>query len=212
MLINKMGYDHLKFGTNCQDFGLEIPEHKYKVVCDGCSEGLHTEVGAKTFCHLMNDGCDVPEAFDKLVNMFGSSIESMKNFLCFTIVSVYENDVNFILSHCGDGFVILEDMDGNISFEELTDGEYPKYYIYNFIESKYLKHYAEGVELTTKLYKKEQYKNVGIASDGLRYLFKADTDLQEEFVECLKSGKAAKVKRFVNRNQNIFKDDLTIIF
>ena len=48
MLVNKIGYDHLSIGMNCQDYGFELPDYKVKVVADGCSEGLHSEVGAKT--------------------------------------------------------------------------------------------------------------------------------------------------------------------
>ena len=45
MFVNKMGAQHLDYGKNCQDYGLE--KDCLKVVCDGCSEGAHSEVGAK---------------------------------------------------------------------------------------------------------------------------------------------------------------------
>lgn len=210
MFINKIGYDHLQYGMNCQDYGLELDD--FKLVCDGCSEGLHTEVGAKLFCYMMKYNINISEAFYKLAVMFGNTVDDMKNYLCFTTVYAYESIFSFILKYCGDGYVILEDIDGNITFEELTDGEYPKYYIYNYIDKKHLKHYAEGVSFTEKHYSKDKYKKIGVASDGLRYLFKLDAELQNEFIECLKTGKSAKVKRFINRNQNVFKDDLTIVF
>ena len=44
MLVNKIGYDHLSIGMNCQDYGFELPDYKVKVVADGCSEGLHSGV------------------------------------------------------------------------------------------------------------------------------------------------------------------------
>ena len=161
MLVNKIGYDHLSIGMNCQDYGFELPDYKVKVVADGCSEGLHSEVGAKTFCHLLSKGYDIEQAFSSLVAVYGQTIEDMKNFLCFTYLSVTESNEYFIASNCGDGFLILEDNDGNISFVELTDGEYPKYYIYNYIDKKYLSHYADGVSVENKLFSKEEYKNVG---------------------------------------------------
>lgn len=51
MVINKIGQQHIDYGTNCQDYGIEFDG--MKVVCDGCSEGKHSEVGAKAFCHLL---------------------------------------------------------------------------------------------------------------------------------------------------------------
>lgn len=40
MLVNKIGYDHLSIGMNCQDYGFELPDYKVKVVADGCSEAM----------------------------------------------------------------------------------------------------------------------------------------------------------------------------
>lgn len=37
MVINKIGQQHIDYGTNCQDYGIEFDG--MKVVCDGCSEG-----------------------------------------------------------------------------------------------------------------------------------------------------------------------------
>ena len=79
MLVNKIGYDHLSIGMNCQDYGFELPDYKVKVVADGCSEGLHSEVGAKTFCHLLSKGYDIEQAFSSLVAVYGQTIEDMKN-------------------------------------------------------------------------------------------------------------------------------------
>lgn len=216
MFINKIGAQHLEIGQNCQDYGLE--KSNVKLVCDGCSEGKHSEVGAKSFCHLADSytnytDTNIRDMFSVLLSLFGQTVSSIKDFLCFTILSVYEDESGFILSYCGDGYVILEDMDGNISFEELNDGEYPKYYAYNYCDPEKLAYYKEGVPMEWKVYPKSQYKNVGVASDGLRFLLKSDNEkLKSEFVDLLKKGKDVAIKRFINRNQKIFKDDITIVF
>ena len=190
MFINKIGTQHLDIGKNCQDYGLE--KEGLKLVCDGCSGGEHTEVGAKSYCHLAELGFSIHEIFKKLVDMYGQSSSSIKNFLCFTILSVTENNDYFRVSYCGDGYIILED---------------------KYCNSKALKYYKYGVEISEKEYSKKEYKNVGIASDGLRFIAKSDNeDLKKEFIELLKTGKAVKIKRFINRNQKIFKDDITIVF
>lgn len=210
MYINKIGAQHLETGMNCQDYGFE--NGRMKVVCDGCSEGNHTEVGAKAYCYLASLGYGIHQIFKKLIDMFGQSTSSIKNFLCFTILSEVETETEFKISYCGDGYIILQDITGRITFEELTDGEYPKYFSYNYCDPDSLKYYKEGVEMNEKIYKKSEYLNVGIASDGLRFIVNADEGLKNEFIDLLNGENTVKIKRFINRNQKIFKDDITIVF
>ena len=211
MFINKMGYEHKESGVNCQDYGYE--NFIDSCICDGCSEGKHSEVGAKLYCFLRNNFLrDDRQLFYFLCGLFGTGIEALKDYLSFTILHLTRYAEKFHVDYCGDGYIILQDKDGNITFEELTDGEYPKYYIYNFIDSKYLKHYKDGVDFERREYGKENYQKVGIASDGLRFILQAEETLKNEFIECLKSGKETKIKLFINRNHKIFKDDITIVF
>lgn len=212
MFINKIGYEHKENGTNCQDYGF-VDNEGNRIVCDGCSEGKHSEVGAKLYCYLAgNCRMTAEKAFLKLVNFFGNSAECLKDYLSFTVLELLGTPNEFVVRYCGDGYIILQDNDGNITFEELTDGEYPKYFIYNYIDEKYLRHYKDGVSFSTKEYSTKQYRKIGIASDGLRFILQADESLKNEFIECLKSGKEMKLKLFINRNQKIFKDDITIVF
>lgn len=155
---------------------------------------------------------DVYEAFMRMIYLIGEEPQFKRDFLSFTILRLSDAKDKWIIDYCGDGYIILQDKDGNITFEELTDGEYPKYYIYNYISPEYLSHYKDGANFEQRGYRKEQYQKVGIASDGLRFILQADEDLKNEFVECLKSGKETKVKLFINRNHKIFKDDVTIVF
>ncbi len=211
MFINKIGMEHLETGMNCQDYG--YPEVYCPIVCDGCSQGKHSEVGAKLYCYLVGN-CHMTreKAFIKMLNLFGNSPKILKDYLSFTILELMTTADDFIIHYCGDGYIILEDNEGNIEFEELSDGEFPKYYIYNYIDREYLSHYKDGVSFSQKAYPTSKYKKVGIASDGLRYILQADEELREEFINCLKSGKELKTKLFINRNHKIFKDDVTIVF
>lgn len=226
MFINKIGYNHLEFGTNCQDAGI-YKESKdgfgdFALICDGCSEGLHSEVGAKTFVHLVEKSLNETEnnlfQFDqnlqKMIDLFGNDSKTVRNYLCFTTVLLKKQHDIFQVGHCGDGFVILQDDNGDISFEELSDGEFPKYLAYNFIDKSYLSNYNDGVEFTWKQYD-IGYKKVGIASDGLRYIVNCedkDLKLRDEFIEILKSGSEVKMKRFINKHKTLFKDDITLYF
>lgn len=211
MFINKIGMEHLEIGMNCQDYGFVGERSSY--VCDGCSEGKHSEVGAKLFCHLKQRlDYDVNDIFSMMIDVIGKEPKHLRDFLSFTILRLVECADCFTVSYCGDGYIILQDHDGNLTFEELSDGEYPKYYIYNYIDPQYLKHYKDGVFFSQKTFSKEEYAKVGIASDGLRYILQADEELKQEFINCLKSGKELKTKLFINRNHKIFKDDVTIVF
>lgn len=217
MVINKIGQQHIDYGTNCQDYGVEADG--VKVVCDGCSEGKHSEVGAKTFCHLfVNDSRIVHDwsvytmaaAFGEMLGIYGQSATSIRDFLCFTILMVTESESDFTVTYCGDGFIVKERLDGSIEFEELSDGEYPKYFAYNFVDKDSLKHYKDGVVFTERTFSKMEYKNIGVASDGIRFAM-SDPDILREFMEALQSGKESKVKRFINKNQRVFQDDTTIV-
>lgn len=217
MFINKIGMEHLESGMNCQDYGFS--DSINGIICDGCSEGKHSEVGAKLFCYFMDsvlgttDIYWVDEVFHRMVEfLYRDKIQALKDFMSFTILTVSSTYEGWRIDYCGDGYIILQDHDGNITFEELSDGEYPKYYIYNYIAPEYLKHYKDGVSFSQKTYSKEEYAKVGIASDGLRYILQADEELKQEFANCLKSGKELKTKLFINRNHKIFKDDVTIVF
>ena len=214
MVINKIGQQHIDYGTNCQDYGFE--KNGVKVVCDGCSEGEHSEVGAKAFCHLFQYGeyteeRSIDTIFEKLVEVFGQTSASIRDYLCFTILMVVESAEEFIVVYCGDGFIIEERNNGHIEIEELSDGEYPKYYAYNYVDKESLKYYKEGVQLQTKIFPKSEYKNIGVASDGIRFAI-AKEDTFEQLIGVLHGGKAAAVKRFINKNQTVFKDDTTIVF
>lgn len=208
MVISKIGQQHIDYGINCQDYGME--KNGVKVVCDGCSEGKHSEVGVKTFCHLIQNGVSTDDAFTKLIEIFGQTPGNIRDYLCFTILMVVETDDSFTVVYCGDGFIMEEFVDGRFIVEELTDGEYPKYYAYNYVDKDSLTHYKDGVGFQTRFFPKSEYKNIGIASDGVRYA-RTSEEIYTGFVDALLSGKEARVKRFINKNQAVFKDDITVV-
>ena len=208
MVINKIGWHHLAYGMNCQDAGWET--EGLKAVCDGCSEGKHSEVGAKGFCHLLETGLPPAEAFVKLTALFGQTPDSIRDYLCFTVLLVRETAEAFILTYCGDGYVLGETQDGRFLTQELEGGEYPPYYAYRYVDAALLSRYREGAAFRTRRFSKHRYKNIGIASDGIRYLQRKPA-IYEEFTHLLQCGKASAVKRLINREQKLCKDDITIV-
>jgi hypothetical protein len=207
MFINKVGHEHRETGLNCHDYG--FINDTVKCVVDGCSEGLHSEIGAKLFCHLFNQGYSIDEIFNKIFMVIDNTALNIRNYLCFTILFIEETEDSFIVNYCGDGFIIKQKHDNTIEFDKIDDGEYPKYYVYNFTDKKYLSHYKDGVEIQQSIFPKSEYKAIGIATDGLRYIF--DKEYEQEFINLLEKGKESAVKRLVNREYKHFKDDITII-
>lgn len=67
MNVLKMGFSHKEGSINCQD-ATGIYGDNFKVVCDGCSEGKHSEIGAKLFCKL-------------LVNRYANFVEKGKKYI-----------------------------------------------------------------------------------------------------------------------------------
>lgn len=208
MFVNKIGRAHMMDGRNCQDFGM-VSEGK-KLVCDGCSQGRHTEVGAKAFVHLVQRGYGILEAFERLLELFGQSAGDIRDFLCFTILMVEEDENGFRVLYCGDGYVMLEDLEGRIRYQKLSDGEYPKYLAYNYVEKELLKYYQEGVKIGELYFSKEQYQRVGVATDGLRFLEGMEDAVKLEFERAFLEDREMKVKRLVNKYQTFFQDDVTI--
>ncbi len=216
MILVKMGKYHKEFGINCQDFAADY--ENIKIVVDGCSDSAHSEVGAKLFCNLLPK-CDysIKKTFERLCQIFETDKE-IKDYLLFTILILRENEDNFYVSICGDGYVILRDFEDNLELKKYEYGSEPPYYAYNkFSDKSCLTKYYNGVQINEYIFSKTQYKSVGISSDGLDYI--VNSNYKNEFIELLKRGKPIPIKRFINKyentiindkNQRGFQDDISI--
>lgn len=227
--VCKMGSDHKFANMNNHDFAFNMLN--MKIVMDGCGSGKHSEVGPRIFGQLF--ARKVKEMFENnetindenIVNIINNIFEQMLkvcddvNFIfqnyCFTILICFENEDEFVVYSCGDGYIIKENSEG-ISFEELDDGEYPAYYIYNFIEDKAcLKEYKDGVEFKVSRYSKSDYSNVGVATDGLRYYANLLDVEKKKLMTYLHDGKGPQIEKLINRNNlknEMFHDDISICF
>jgi len=241
MFINKTGSYHLDYGLNNQDYGLDLPG--FKLVVDGCSEGKHSEVGAKLFCCNFSQNRNlnlgdifkskedaekiITNIFKNLINYFDYSChfsilddlfnwkykasKIIKDYLCFTIAYIAETEETFELGYCGDGYVILETNEGNFNIVQLGNGgNYPKYFAYNYIPPEKLSHYKEGVKIDTRSFSKEYFKRCGVATDGFRFIF--EQGFYSEFIDYLRNDRQEAIKRLINREARIFRDDITIAF
>lgn len=227
--VCKMGSEHARTNMNNHDFAFRLLN--MKVVMDGCGSGKHSEVGTKVFGQLfarrVKEYVDKGETIgeENILEVVNSVFERMLGFCndttfifqnyCFTILICLELEDEFVVYSCGDGYIIKENKDG-IIFEQLDDGEYPCYYVYNFIEDKsVLMEYQEGVNFKITRFKKNKYFNVGVASDGLRFWEKLYDAEKNKLKKFLHEGKGAQIDILINRNNRrneIFHDDISICF
>lgn len=227
--ISKMGSDHKFANMNNQDFTFNILN--MKVVLDGCGTGKHSEVGVRIFSQLFARECKayidrgeeinennfrlvVDIVFSKMLALCSDISFLFQNY-CFTILICFEHEDEFVVLSAGDGFIIKEDENG-ITFDVLDDGEYPAYYVYNFVQPKsLLKEYKEGVSFKEHHYSKEEFMNVGVASDGFRF-FENLLDVEKiKFMNFLHEGKGPQLEILINRNNlknEMFHDDISICF
>jgi serine/threonine protein phosphatase PrpC len=203
MFINKMGSYHFEYGINNQDYGFIFDN--IKCIVDGCGSSKHSEIGAKLFCKYLKEALIdnkfaemmaislIKIIFDKLLrDMNLKDKNEILDYLAFTILLNIENKIIY----CGDGFIILI-KDNKIKYIELkNNNEYVDYYIYRFL----------GMDIN--FIEKKFKDKIMIASDGLRFII--GHEKQKEFESILLEENELKMKLFINKNKNIFKDDITI--
>ena len=209
MLVVKMGKEHIDNGTNCQDFAIE--KDNFKLIVDGCSSCQNSEIGAKLFCHLLPKcNYDIRRTFGVLRALYDTDKELKENLL-FTILMVREHENYFEVAVCGDGYIIKQKHDDTIEYQEFDYQNEPPYYAYNLIYDKTcLRKYHDGVNFRNFIFNKSEYKNIGVSSDGIRYILNGF--YKDEFEKILKTGKSLPMKLFINRNIQYFKDDISICF
>lgn len=226
--VSKIGSDHIFGNKNNHDYAFNLLN--MKVVMDGCGSGKHSEVGSKLFAQLFarkakeyfdkNESINEENFIDVVNNIFekmlavSDDISFIFQNYCFTILACFEFEDEFVVFSCGDGYIIKETKDG-ISFEVLDDGEYPKYYVYNYIKDKsLLKEYKDGVEFKVAHFSKDDFINVGVATDGLRYSSNLLEVEKNKLMRFLHEGKGTQIEKLINRNNRneMFHDDISICF
>ena len=227
--VCKMGSDHNFANMNNHDFAFNLLN--MKIVLDGCGSGKHSEVGTRLFGQFFarkakeyfdkgESICEenfilvVNSIFEKMLELCNDISFIFQNY-CFTILVCFETEDEFVVYSCGDGYIIKENEEG-ISFDKLDDGEYPCYYIYNYITDKSaLVEYKDGVSFKVARFAKTDYFNVGVASDGLRYAKKLLDVEKNKLMRYLHEGKGPQIEVLINRNNRInelFHDDISICF
>lgn len=215
--ISKIGSDHVYYDICNQDYVLRLPN--IKIALDGCGSCKFSEIGVKLFSQILSTRADeinennferiVSETFEELLTVFKTDKLVCDNLL-FTIVACIETENSYHVFYVGDGFIITNN-GLQIDLINLEEGEYPAYYAYNYIKNKkLLMAHSNGVIFNRYSFSKKQYKNIGVATDGIRYYMELEPYEQIMLWKALRDGNKMVIIKMLNNNKNLFKDDVTI--
>lgn len=231
-----MGSHHYIYGINNQDYGLEYKN--IMCVVDGCSQGKHSEVGAKLFIKKLyeflktkdNNSKELPfittkdifTVFKKIMDYIVEIIDDQPNlydiinFMCFTIVFCQKTNYGWKVWVFGDGTIITQDYNNDINFIEINKSNTPYYPVYLFMDDRILKKQEHPNKFNSFMFAVDDFQSIGIASDGLSYII--GTNYEDQFKKHLLEKKDYKIQQFINKCNyqfkecnGFFKDDITII-
>ena len=222
MLINSQGFGHYLQQINNQDFAFETS--RMLLVLDGCSGAKYSEVGTRLFTQLFsrkeeNDSVEnfeknVKEVFDEIIEMFRKfypTQEELENDfimenLLFTIIACFECENEFIVKMFGDGYIITQNIKDNLSFMKFSYGKCPPYFGYKYCYSL-TPNVFKDYEFKTFKFDKKDFKNVGIASDGIFPIVrKKATGFDTDIIKTNNIG----LKMSMKMQGRQFADDVTI--
>lgn len=219
MKICRQGNGHYLSGLNNQDFC--YMENNLKLITDGCSSGLFSEVGTRLFIQRflhLNTRFDV-DMFEHNVEQTFSSIctsitnskeerdEFITNNMLFTIIACFELEDKFVVKFIGDGYIITVNNNDMVSYIRLFYGKTPPYYAYTKIPTQ---SYSQELKFKTFEFPKSVFKNIGIASDGFSPI--AENKIGEDFTPFILGTSSKYTPEGIIRSyQSSFYDDVTIL-
>lgn len=218
--ICRQGNGHYLDGLNNQDFC--YAEKNLKLLMDGCSEGKFSEVGTRLFYQFFNEldnkfdeekfEKNVESVFSKMIKMFSKITKEdvtplIVNNMLFTIIACFELEDKFVVKYIGDGYIITVNSDDMVSYIRLSYGKRPPYYAYNILKTST---YDQELKFKTFEFSKENFKNVGIASDGIAPI--VEKKLTEDFDKIILGSQTKYTPEgIIKSNRVSFFDDVTIL-
>ena len=221
LAVSKAGWDHISDQKPNQDGILNFEEENLKLVLDGCGSHKKSHIGVGLFTDALSGYVGLtPENFEPtvdkifldLVSLLTTDIKMLEN-LSFTILACFEKPDEYVVLSCGDGFIIADN--GHrlklINLDERGDNS-PDYYVANLVDSRLLSRNQSGVSFKKTVFSKKDYVNIGVATDGLRYLDELSAAERYQFLHNLAARNQAQVAATINKVQKFFRDDITILF
>jgi len=223
-----IGHDHIFERKNLQDFCkiATVNNTTYGIICDGCSEGTNSEIGANllgTFIlkklqqlnaqqQIKSDLATILthsvytyiDEFLRNLMIFDISeqVDFIKNNLLATFIFFIIDDINTLIGRCGDGVIVINN--DVIKFDQDNS---PHYLAYGNIPDKYLtqsRTKLSGIEIRN--YLTVNVKRLIIGSDGLTPLINHD----KYHISDLYGTKGRQLQRRINvwQNEKLFNDDV----
>lgn len=217
--ICRQGNGHYLDGLNNQDFC--YMEKNLKLLTDGCSSGMFSEVGTRLFVQqfaqldsrfdVTKFETNVEKTFFKICSLSSTfsktKPEFIMNNMLFTILACFELEDKWIVKFIGDGYLITVNKNDMISYTRLFYGKKPPYYAYNKLDTET---YSEKLKFKTFVFPKKDFKIVGIASDGFAPI--ANNEINEDFTPFILNKESKYTPEGIIRShQNSFFDDVTIL-
>jgi serine/threonine protein phosphatase PrpC len=225
-----VGSEHLLRAANNQDkyrysqFVVGGRPYAVGVVCDGCSEGQHSEVGAALLAEfltrraekLLHDGFQVAEVPDLLYHWALQFLKSLsgwligtdynqneltslaKDYLLATVVGFIVGDEHTVIFSAGDGLILVN---GHASV--LNQDNRPAYLAYDILNPAHLTENRVRTSFETQIYATSAIERLAIWTDGF------DPALAHELAELSSHPRALQRKLNVWANQKRFHDDTT---
>lgn len=217
-----IGRDHLLRQTNCQDSYALIERDHYiiGIVCDGCSEGERSEIGAalgaeylsQRASQLLDEGTPthaLPECLYRDTLTFLENLcvlmpdpqrrAFVQKYLLFTVVGVIITPEMTLLFTAGDGLIAVD------NFKAMIDqGNEPTYLAYHLVKSHLPSWYQlpPGFECHTMA---QNWQRLAIGSDGFELELVSDL-----WGQAHPRALQRKLNYWSNQERR-FKDDTTLI-
>ncbi len=217
-----IGHDHIARRINCQDGYalLQTDDYVIGIVCDGCGEGKHSEIGAKLAAQylagqilaLLEEGTllsELPQLLhtrliaylDELVQVSQplQPLQFIRENLLFTTLGVVCTKQESLLFAAGDGTILIND-----TLHRINQNNKPAYIAYNLIKPEMLGEFT--MPQSFEVFPCEPgWQRLAIASDGF------DDDLFPDVWGLANiRGLQRKLNVWSDRDRR-FRDDATII-
>ena len=227
-----VGREHIRLWMNNQDgiakgkVEINGKEHLYAVVTDGCSEGLHSEVGAKLlarfivgeipvilFCGTTLE--ELPKALfmrcigylrgiaaQTVIGDQQEMVSFIKNYLLCTVVGFVMDDESCVVFHAGDGVIVVND-----TVCRINQDNKPRYLAYHLVDRRYLVQQSasqpEGFEAF--YFSLKTLDRLVIATDGLDEKALPSLNGFGKDIQLLRELKG------LSRNAGCFSDDCSLV-
>jgi Protein phosphatase 2C len=220
-----IGRDHILRAANCQDamslltFNFDGKAAAVGVVCDGCGEGTHSEVGATLAASfLAEQGAallatgrtleEIPGELFKRLRMFLENILNVRaplnatlfvrDHLLFTVLGVVAVEETAVVFAAGDGTILI---DAAVTVRDEDNS--PNYIGYHLIDPKFL---TDDARLESfDIHHVKDWARLAIATDGF------DADLLPEIWDLPNSRALQRKMNIYSDQARRFRDDATII-